>query len=86
MMVLFEVFLAPGSDASALLSPETAKETGAVVMTIPEAEALGFAGMPADPEGRDRRLIAVRKADAAWLNRTLEASEVVAGFRMFDVE
>jgi hypothetical protein len=86
MMVVFEVFLAPGADADVLLSAETKKETGAVVMTIAEAEAVGFAGMPADPEGRDRRLIAVRKADAPWIHRALETSEMVGGFRMFEVD
>ncbi len=86
MMVVFEVFLTAGADADNLLTPETRTETGAVLMTLAEAEAVGFAGMPADPEGRDRRLIAVRKADAKWIHRALEASEIVGSFRMFDVD
>jgi hypothetical protein len=86
MMVVFEVFLAPGADADALLPPATKQETGAVVMTIAEAEAVGFGGVPADPSGRDRRLVAVRKADAQWVHRALEGSEACGGFRMFDVD
>lgn len=86
MMVVFEVFLAPGADADTLLPAETRQETGAVVMTIAEAEAVGFGGVPTDPAGRDRRLIAVRKADAPWIHRALEHSEACGGFRTFDVD
>ena len=86
MMVVFEVFLAPGADADTLLTDDTRKETGAVVMTIAEAEAVGFGGIPADPAGRERRLIAVRKADETWIHRALEAHQHVGAFRKFDVD
>lgn len=86
MMVVFEVFLAPGADAGSLLTPDTRRETGAVVMTLAEAEAVGFGGLPVASASGDRRLIAVRKTDAQWVHRALEGSDACASFRMFDVD
>jgi hypothetical protein len=85
MMVVFEVFLAPGADPGALLSPETLKETKAQVLTLEEAQKVGFGGLP-DPGDKVVRLIAVTQRDAPWIHRTLETSEAVSGFRMHDVD
>ena len=68
MMVLFEVFLSPGADPSTLLSQEILRETNAQVMTMDEARKVGFMGLP-DPEGKQVRLVAVAKRDAARINR-----------------
>jgi hypothetical protein len=85
MMVVFEVFLVPGADPSALLSESLQKETSAQVMTLEEARKVGFAGLP-DPGDKEVRLIAVIKRDAPWIHRMLETNEVVAGFKVHDVD
>jgi hypothetical protein len=86
MLAVFEVYLAPGSDASDILSAETIRSTQAQVMTLDEAKKVGFAGLPAPPPGKDVRLIAVAKRDAPWIHRALETSEAVGGFRMHEVD
>lgn len=85
MMVVFEVFVAPGSDPNALVSKGTLEETKAQVMTLAEAKSVGFQGLP-DPEGHEVRLIAVAKRDASWIHKALETSEAVGRFRMYDVD
>jgi hypothetical protein len=85
MMVVFEVHLVPGADASALLSDEIKRSTAAQVMTVSEARKVGFQGVP-EEGGKDIRLIAVTKRDAPWIHRTLETTEIVAGFRVHDVD
>ena len=85
MMVVFEVRLMPGANPDGLISEEVKGETGAQVMTLDEARKAGFSGLP-EAEGHEIRLIAVRKRDAPWIHRTLEASEAVAGFRVHEVD
>jgi hypothetical protein len=85
MMVVFEVFLAPGADPEKLLSKETLLETKAQVMTVNEARKVGFAGLP-DPGDKEVRLIAVAKRDAPWIHRAMETSEAVGGFRVHEVD
>lgn len=86
MMVVFEVFLAPGADAADLLSKDTQRETQAQVMTLAEAKKVGFQGLPEPPPGKQVRLIAVAKRDAPWIHRALETNEAVGTFRMYDVD
>jgi hypothetical protein len=86
MMVVFEVHVAPGSDAATILSAETARETQAQVMTLDEARKVGFAGLPAAPSDHEVRLIAVAKRDAKWIQRALEGNEAVATFGMVEVD
>ena len=50
-----------------------------------EAEAVGFRGLQPDPQGRTVRLIAVAQRDARWIERILESSDGVAGYRSHDV-
>lgn len=85
MMVVFEVFLAPGADPGTLLSAETKRETNAQVMTIAEATKVGFQGLVEHP-GKPVRLIAVAKRDAPWIHRVLETNEAVARFQMHDID
>jgi hypothetical protein len=85
MMVVFEVVLAPGADPGMLLSEEMKRETGVQVMTVEEARNAGFAGLP-DPGNKEVRLLAVRKRDAPWIHQKLETNEVVASFRVHEVE
>ncbi len=87
MLMVFEVYFVPGTDPEALLSAEAKKETQAKVMTFAEAAKVGFAGLPAPASGNgEARLIAISKRDAAWINRILETSESVAGFRVHEVD
>ena len=87
MLMVFEVYFVPGTDPDALLSAEVKRETKAQVMTFAEAAAVGFGGLPAPASGSgETRLIAVNKRDASWINRLLETSESVAGFRVHEVD
>jgi hypothetical protein len=85
MLVVFEVFFAPGADPDSLLSEETLRETQAQVMTPEDAAKVGFTGMSAAPDGLESRLIAVASKDQQWIQRVLEQSEAVARFRLHDV-
>jgi hypothetical protein len=85
MMVVFEVFLAPGADPETLLTEETKRSTKAQVMTVEDARNVGFAGLP-DYGDKVVRLIAVGKVDSAWIHRALETSSAVARFSVNDVD
>lgn len=86
MLSVFEVHLAPGADASDLLSAETIRSTSAQIMTLEEAKKVGFGGLPDPPPGKQVRLIAVARRDAAWIHRALETSEAVGGFHVHEVD
>ena len=86
MLSVFEVHLAPGADASDLLSAETIRSTSAQIMTLEEAKKVGFGGLPEPPPGKQVRLIAVARRDAAWIHRALETSEAVGGFHVHEVD
>lgn len=85
MMVVFEVFVAPGADPGHILSAETKRETNAQVMTLDEARKVGFSGLPESP-GKEVRLIAVAKRDAPWIHRALETNDAVGTFRVHEVD
>jgi len=84
MLTVFEIHIAPGESADGLLSPEVIKETNAQVMTVDQAKAVGFGGLP--NLGPDVRLIAVAKRDGGWIQKVLEASNAVSGFRIHHVD
>ncbi|WP_437608537.1 hypothetical protein WMF20_47670 [Sorangium sp. So ce834] len=86
MMTVFEVYLAPGTATANLLSAEVLRETGAQIMTLQEAEQVGFHGLQALDGAGDLRLIAVRARDAAWIHRCLETSGAVVSFRAHQVD
>ncbi|MBW2529171.1 MAG: hypothetical protein JRI23_33655 [Deltaproteobacteria bacterium] len=87
MLCLFEVFVVPGPRATdPLLSEEIMEHTQAQVMTPEQAEAVGFHGIPEDPEGRKRVFIAVSPRDARLVHTRLEASAAVGAFKMHEVE
>ncbi|WP_437967213.1 hypothetical protein WMF04_47990 [Sorangium sp. So ce260] len=86
MMTVFEVYLAPGTASADLLSAEVLSETGAQIMTLQEAELVGFQGLKALDGAGDVRLIAVRARDAAWIHRCLETHGAVASFRAHQVD
>jgi hypothetical protein len=86
MLVLFEVVVARGQDADSLLSAEVLQETQAQVMTLAEASAIGFSGARPDPQGLEKRLIAVAPRDARFVQSRLEHSSAVASFQAHEVE
>ena len=85
MLIVFEVHVAPGSDAAAILSAEIQRETQAQVMTHAEAGKVGFGGLPEPPADHEVRFVAVADRDKAWIQRALEANEAVSGFRVHTV-
>ncbi len=84
MLVVFEVHIAPGADPDALISPDTARESNAQIMTPAEARKVGFAGLP-DFGDKEVRLVAVAKRDAPWIQRILETSDVAGSYKVHDV-
>jgi hypothetical protein len=85
MHVMFERFLAPGSMGQRLISEETERDTQATVMTAEQAVALGFSGLPEDPQGRERRFIVCTQGDARRIQSQLEMHNEVAAFRMHEI-
>lgn len=86
MLVLFEVVVARGQDPEALLSPEVLAETQAQVMTLDQASALGFQGARPDPQGLQKRLVAVAPRDARFIQSRLESNHAVASFQAHEVD
>ena len=84
-IVLVEVHMAPGKHVFEL-SKELVEETGAQVMTAAEAKGVGFDGLPAPPDGRDVRYVAVRDRDSRWILNALEADPNVSGFKMHQID
>lgn len=87
MLMVFEVYFEPGALPDTLLSDQVRKDTQAQMMTFDEARAVGFGGLPkpASTEGVSR-LIAVADKDGKWIQRLLETSDIVAGFRVHHVD
>jgi hypothetical protein len=85
MMAVFEVYLVKGKGQDDLLTPEVLRETKAQIMTIDEAEKVGFRGIEPVAGAGEVRLIAVVRRDAPWIHRTLEGNEAVASFRVHEV-
>ena len=84
MLKVFEVHLAHGHDGSDILSDEIREETLAQLMTGQEAAAIGFSGF--ESADSSLRLIAVAPKDAGWIEKALERSPSVAGYRVHDVD
>jgi 1,6-anhydro-N-acetylmuramate kinase len=87
MFTLFEVFLVPGPQAEGapILSDEVLELTKAQIMTPEQAQAVGFHGIPEDPEGRKRLFVACTPSHAKLIHSRLEASHLVGAFRLHDV-
>jgi hypothetical protein len=86
MLAVFEVYLVDGKSSRNLLSAEQLRETGAKVMTLEEATKEGFAGLHPLSDAGELRLISVSRRDAPWIQRSLEAHDAVASFRVHDVD
>jgi len=85
MLAIFEVYLARGKSSDDLLSAEMLRDTQAQIMTVEEAEKVGFQGLQPVAGAGEIRLIAVSRRDAPWVHRSLEQNEAVASFRVHDV-
>ena len=85
LMVVFEVFIAPGANAAALTGLEAVRSTNAQILTLDEARKVGFAGLPESAPGTVVVLIAVAKGGERQIFQALDTSEVVSAFRMHDV-
>lgn len=84
MLLIFEVHLVAGSDGTELLSEEACRSTQAQIMTLDEARAVGFGGLPT--EGGERvRLIAATERDRGFISSALERSAEVTGYRVHEV-
>ncbi len=84
MLVVFEAHLVEGESGDDLLAAEVKSETHAQVMTVAEAQAVGFGGL--GTLGKNVRLIAVNKRDSTWIMKVLEASAIVANFQMHHID
>jgi hypothetical protein len=82
-MIVFEVHLVAGHDGSGLLSEEMLEDTKAQVMTVAEAAAVGFSGVPDDPQ---IRLVAVAEKDQRFVGAALERSAAVTGYKPHQVD
>jgi hypothetical protein len=85
MLNVFIVTIAPGFEASKLLSDETIQETQAQVMTPEEARAVGFTGLP-DGADANTLLVAVAARDARWIQRALDGNHAVTSYRVKEIE
>jgi hypothetical protein len=83
MIIVFEVHLVPGRSSDEFLSAEALAETQAQVMTPAEARAVGFEGVPDDP---NVRLVAVAARDKGFVQGALERAHDVVGFRAHEVD
>jgi hypothetical protein len=86
MLMVFEVYFEPGSIPDSLLTPDVKRETQAKMMTFEEAKKAGFAGLPTPQGHGEARLIMVGARDGKWIHRLLENTEMVAGFRVHEVD
>jgi hypothetical protein len=84
-MKLFEVFLAPGAQASEIMSPEALADSGAQIFTPAEAELVGLEGIPQDPQNRPRVFIACGAGDAQFVTTRLEATTAVSSFKLHEL-
>lgn len=83
MIIVFEVHLASARSGDDFLSAELLQETGAQVMTPAEARAVGFEGLPDDP---NLRLVAVAPRDKGFVQGALDRAHDVTGFRVHEVD
>ncbi len=83
-MVLFEVYATLGVSGG-VLSDELKQETGAVEMSVAEAEQLGFGGLPDAVKAAGPRLIAVAPKEAGYIRHRLENDPSVHQFRVHEV-
>ena len=82
-VIVFEVHITPGSGDQDLLSDEIRRETQAQVITAEEASAIGFEGLPDDP---NLRLVAVTREHAKWIEKALERAPNVRAYQPHEID
>ena len=82
MLIVFVVFLDANRSDDAFLSDELLEETQAQVMTAAQAKAIGFEGVPDDP---NVCLVAVAPRDKGCVQAALERAASVTGFKVHEV-
>ncbi|HEY7725180.1 MAG TPA: hypothetical protein VH880_07595 [Anaeromyxobacteraceae bacterium] len=85
MLIVFDVVVARGQDAEALLSGEVLRETGAQVLTLEQARARGLTAALPDPGGHEIRVVAVPQREMRFVQKRLEANEAVLSFTSHEV-
>lgn len=87
MLVLFEVYVASGTEHEDLLSQEVLDATAAQVMTPDEASKLGFQGLEsiAVPPNMALRLVIVAAKDKTFISSRLEANPTVGNYRAHEI-
>lgn len=83
MLNVFVVHLDANRTDDAFLSDELLSETHAQIMTVDQAAALGFQGLPDDPH---LRLVVVAPRDKGFVAGALERSAAVTGFGVHEVD
>lgn len=86
MLYCFVAYLYPGVHSPELVSEEMLAHSKVQVMTLAQAEKLGFSGVPPHPDGGEVWLIMGRKQDVNWLQRSLDSNPAVAQYQMVEVD
>ncbi len=82
-MLVFQVHLVSGRGDTPLLSDEVLAETQAQVMTPEQARALGFEGVPDDP---NLLLVVVAPKDRRFVENVFDRTADVTGFKVHEVD
>lgn len=86
MLVVFAVYLAKGHGDDELISEEMLQHSKAQVMSLAQAERVGFRGIHPHPSGGDVQVIVARKQDVSWIQRRLDSNAWVQQFDMAEVD
>lgn len=85
-LAVFAAYLYPGMDAPDLISEEMAEHSKCQVMSLAQAEKLGFKGIPAHPQGGLVKVVVAQKRDASWITRSLDAHPAVSSYDWSEVD
>lgn len=86
MLILFVVYLYPNVHTNELLSEEMVEHSKVQLMTLAQADKLGFKGIPPHPQGGDTWVIVASRRDANWIQRSLDSNPAVAQYQQAEVE
>lgn len=84
--MLFEIHLARGADPSRILSEDSTRDGKVKLMTWDEAQAAGFAGLPAPPDGPTVRYAAASGREAKFLHHVFANNPDVVTLRTYETE
>lgn len=86
MLVVFAAYMARGHGDDELISQEMLEHSKAQVMSLDQAQKLGFQGIPDHPSGGSVKVIVARKQDVSWIQRRLDSHPWVQQFEMAEVD